>query len=113
MIALTLGERRKIRALAHAHSTMSITIVSGGVAPTIEGESYYWTWGANPNGTRVWSSRGRGMWRTHYWPSTRQLIVGEGWVAAQRAQSAAAQAQPVATVATLPPRPPRAPREAA
>lgn len=75
----TILERRAARAVAGAHATMPVVVVAGTTAPTIEGESYYWT---TPSGkTRVRHPNAYG-WRTRYWPSTLRVEVGIEWLLA-------------------------------
>src|SRR5690606_29738030 len=90
MIATTIESRRIVRAAVGAHRSCPVVVVAGAAAPELVGESYYWTWGADPNGTRVRTSRGRSMWRTHYWPSTLRVEVGIEWLATAGASVAPA-----------------------
>jgi len=72
--------RRAIRRVARAHRTCPVHVVDGDSRPLLAGESYYWTWTPNPNGTRIRSNRGRAMHRSYYHASTLRVEVGADWL---------------------------------
>lgn len=70
-----------VRAAAEQTGTsIPITIVEGDDAPQTQGKSYYWT---TPSGKTIVRHPSAYKWPTLYHASTREIIVGRGWLAAK------------------------------
>lgn len=78
----TLAQRNMVRAYVNERNPRQpVHVIPGDRAPHYRGESYYWTWTPNPNGTRVRHAAGRAKYRCYYHASTLVLCVGATWLA--------------------------------
>lgn len=77
---ISLALRRLARIVAGSHKSCPVEVVEGDAAPRECGESYYWTWTPNPDGTRVRHPNAT-SWRTYYHASTMRVQVGADWLA--------------------------------
>jgi hypothetical protein len=56
---------------------MPVEVVPGAQAPSVAGETYYWT---TPSGKTIVRHPNAYGWRTLYWPSTLRVEVGADWL---------------------------------